>query len=327
MNGEREFFYIDAKLEDSGEVTGVAVKYGARSNPRRGANGVYYDRFEKGCFGDVSELDVTLNRGHDQSTTFARTGDGGLVLEDGDDALTVRARPADTQLWRDTKTLIQNGTLRNFSIEVSVPVDKVRYDFGTRTRSIQKARLHGLGIVERGGNVGTEAVLHRFNPEVEHYASIAATASGVIPYGEELQCECLKSLGCRAVQFDKGAMDEIGDSVLAVGGSYDAPVASVSQKGLRFKETDQGLEWEVDIPDDENGRKILAAAEVAPVVGRPFIDVEASDTTKTGTLLTYKKAVVRSLILRSTDAIEGWTPAKIVERQNNRKTAWDFEVY
>ena len=170
---EREFIYADASLDDSGEVSGVAVRYGRRSNPRRSANGVYYDRFEAGCFGDVSQLDVTMNRGHDPSATFARTDGGGLELIDTPEALTVRAKPADTQVWRDTKTLLQNGTLRNFSIEVSIPTDAARLDFGTRTRSIEQARLFGLGIVERGGNVGTEAVLHRFNPEIEQYVDIA----------------------------------------------------------------------------------------------------------------------------------------------------------
>lgn len=325
---EREYFYTDAALDDSGAVSGVAVQYGKRSNARRGQAGVYYDRFEAGCFGDVTALDVTLNRGHDPSTTFARTGDGGLLLQDSPDALTVSARPADTALWRDTRTLMRNGTLRNLSIEVSIPQEAVRFDYGTRTRSIAQATLSGIGIVERGGNVGTEAVLHRFeNPEIEKFVDIKAVMGGKIPYGKTLQCECLKSIGCRAVRFEVGSLDDIADSVLAVGGSYDAPVASVAQKGLRFKHTKDGLEWEADIPADINGEKIVAAAEVTPVVGRPFIDVEASETVQDGDLLTYKKAVMRSLIIRATDATEGWTAATISATENHRKKVWDLEIY
>ena len=325
---EREFIYTDASLDDSGEVSGVAVKYGKRSKPRRRQNGVYYDRFEAGCFGDITSLDVTLNRGHDPRATFARTGDGGLQLQDTPEALFLRARPADTALWRDTRTLMANGTLRNFSIEVTIPTEDVRFDYGTRTRSISACNLTGIGIVERGGNVGTEAVLNRFdNPEIEHYVDIAAVAGGRIPYGKNLQCECLKTLGCRAVRFEAGSLDDIGGSVLAVGGSYDAPVASVTQGGLRFKHTDEGLEWEADIPNDENGQKILAAAEVAPVVGRPFIDVEASETTQDGDLLTYQKAVVRSIIIRATDAVEGWTAAAIARTENKREFIWDLEIH
>ena len=323
---EREYFYTDAALAD-GAVSGVAVRYGVRSNPRRGKDGVYFDRFEPGCFGDIGALDVTLNRGHNPATTFARTGTGGLQLEDTPEALTVRAQPANTELWRDTRTLLENGTLRNFSIEVTIPTDAVRYDYGTGLRSISAANLTGLAIVERGGNVGTDAVLARFNPAIEQYASIAAVASGIIPYGKELQCECLKSIGCKSVNFQPGALDDIADSVLAVGGSYDAPVASVAQGGLRFKHTDDGLQWEADIPDDANGQKILAAAEVAPVVGRPFIDVEASETMQDGTLLTYSKAKLRSLIIRSTDATEGWAPATILAAENHRKQVWDLPIY
>ena len=325
---EREYFYTDAALDDSGAVSGVAVQYGKRSNARRGQAGVYYDRFEAGCFGDVASLDVTLNRGHDPSATFARTGDGGLVLRDTPEALTISAQPADTALWRDTRTLMANGTLRNLSIEVSIPHEAVRFDYGTRTRSIARANLTGVGIVERGGNVGTKAVLHRFNnPEIEQYVDVAAIAKGKIPYGKKLQCECLKSIGCRAVRFEVGSLDDIADSVLAVGGSYDAPVASVAQKGLRFKHTDEGLEWQADIPADVNGEKIVAAAEVSPVVGRPFIDVEASETVQDGDLLTYKKAVMRSLIIRATDAVEGWTAATISASEKHRKKVWDLEIY
>ena len=325
---EREFIYADASLDNSGEVAGIAVKYGKRSRPRRGHGGVYFDRFEVGCFGDTAVLDVTMNRGHDPSTTFARTGDGGLTLVDTADALTVQARPADTEMWRDTRTLLANGTLRNFSIEVLIPTGAARYDYGTRTRSIKACNLTGLAVVERGGNVGTEAVLHRFdNPDIERYVNIAAVARGKIPYGKNLQCECLKSLGCRAVLFVPGSLDDISDSVLAVGGSYDAPVASVAQGGLRFRHTDEGLEWEADIPDDENGQKILAAAEVAPVVGRPYIDVEASETTKNGELLTYEKATVRSIIIRATDAVEGWTAAEIARAENKRELIWDLEIH
>ena len=324
---DREIFYSDLAY-DAGEVSGVAVQYGKRSRARPGPDGTYYDRFESGCFGDVSKLDVTLNRGHDDTSIFARTGGGGLELEDTPDALKVHAKPADTVLWRDTKALLENGTLRAFSIEVKLQKDKIKWDYGTRTRNHSEVHLFGLGIVDRPGNPGTEAVLHRFdNPDIQTYVNIAGLASGVIPYGKTLQCECLKTLGCRAVRFAPGSLDDIGDSVLAVGGSYDAPVASVAQGGLRFKKTDDGLEWETDIPDDENGRKIMAASEVAPVVGRPFIDVEASDTVKDGDLLTYRKAVMRSLIIRSTDATEGWTPARIQEQQENRVETWGLEIY
>ena len=237
-------------------------------------------------------------------------------------------KPAETDLWRDTRTLMRNGTLRNLSIEVTIAIDACRFDYGARTRSITACELTEIGIVERGGNVGTDAVLHRFNPEIQHYVDIAAVASGVIPYGQTMQCEYLKSLGCRAVRFNPGALDEIGENVLAVGGSYDAPVASVTQGGLRFKHTDEGLEWEADILDDENGRKILAAAEVAPVVGRSFIDVEASETTQDGELLTYSKAAMRSLIIRGTDAVEGWSTASIARVENKREIeAWGFEVH
>ena len=321
--------FFNAELGyDAGEISGVAVRYGTRSTASKGPYGKVYDRFEAGCFGDVDELDVTLNRAHDRTAVFARTSGGGLELQDTPEALMVKATPADTQLWRDTRTLLENRTLRAFSVEVKFDPNHVKYDYGTRTRSITQAWLTGLGIVDRPGMPGTDITIQKkFDfPEIKTYARIAATASGIIPYGKTLQCECLKSLGCRAVQFNKGALDEIGDSVLAVGGSYDAPVASVAQKGLRFKETDKGLEWEADIPDDENGRKILAASEVAPVVGRPFIDVEASDTVKDDDLLTYRKAIMRSLIIRSTDAIEGWDPAKITMNEEKRIQTWDLPV-
>ena len=63
------------------------------------------------------------------------------------------------------------------------------------------------------------------------------------------------------------------------------------------------------------------------MVGRPYIDLEASDTTKDGDLLVYENAVVRSIIIRATDAVEGWTAATIARTENNRDKIWDLEVH
>ena len=135
-----------------------------------------------------------------------------------------------------------------------------------------------MALLKAGGNVGTDAVLHRFNnPDIEKYVDIAATARGSNSIWESrCAASALKSLGCRQVRFEPGSLADIGENVIAVGGGYDAPVASVAQGGLRFRHTEKGLEWEADIPQDANGEKILSAAEIAPVVGRPYIDVEAS---------------------------------------------------
>ena len=63
----------------------------------------------------------------------------------------------DTQNGHDAAELIDRGILRGLSVEMSVPPDGQtwRMENGVSLRTIHKAKLHGLGIVDSPAYVGS----------------------------------------------------------------------------------------------------------------------------------------------------------------------------
>ena len=94
-----------------------------------------------------------------------------------------------------------------------------------------------------------------------------------------------------------------GGDTIAAWGRYDRPLASVSRGTLR-RSGRYGID--IDLPDDENGRAVLAAHESTGVIVRPHLDMDASEYTQDGDTLTYTRAVARAFIVSATDAREGW---------------------
>ena len=94
-----------------------------------------------------------------------------------------------------------------------------------------------------------------------------------------------------------------GGDTIAVWGRYDRPLASVSRGTLR-RSGRYGID--IDLPDDENGRAVLAAHESTGVIVRPHLDMTESEYVQDGDMLTYTRAVARAFIVSATDAREGW---------------------
>ena len=74
------------------------------------------ERIEPGAFQPLG--DVRLNLQHQRSVLLARTGGGGLVLEDGPNALRMRAELPSTTAADDTLALVRAGVLRGLSVEM-----------------------------------------------------------------------------------------------------------------------------------------------------------------------------------------------------------------
>ncbi len=122
-------------------LSGVAIVYGseARIFPD------FRERFQPGAFGDVSSLDVILNVQHQRSRPLARSGGGGLELRDSATQLEIRAELPQTRDADDTLALVESGVLRGLSLEFQA----TRETWSGTLRTIQRARLSGLGIVDR----------------------------------------------------------------------------------------------------------------------------------------------------------------------------------
>ena len=95
-----------------------------------------------GAFAPIT--DVILNRQHDRRTPLARTGGGGLFLEDSPEALSVRAELPDTPQSAETLALVKGKILRGLSVEFHAREERQDGDL----RIIERAQLVGVGVVD-----------------------------------------------------------------------------------------------------------------------------------------------------------------------------------
>ena len=292
------------ELRVSGRVvSGTAMPYGEVAD-----RGVFQETFVQGAFGPVNEIDATLNVMHEGTRLIARTGGGGLQFRDTAGGLLASAELPRTKDADDALTLINRGVLRGLSVEFRAVTDRIEGNL----RRVVKATLQGLGIVDRPAYDGAGGLEVRVAGRV---------LRGLIPKGSRLGCKC-QGPTCSAVTFADDAFD-VSESVIAVNGSYGAPLASARRGGVRVKDTDRGLEVEIDVPDNEMGDGLLEMAQAVPVYVRPFLDNDLSEYDQTGDVRLFTKARVRAFIVGATDADEGQNAVQVtVPRRENRRILW-----
>ena len=94
--------------------------------------------------------------------------------------------------------------------------------------------------------------------------------------------------------------------ILAVAGNFRRPLGSVSKGTLRGRQTDDGLEVEIDLPAGAVGDEIVAANEAAGVVIRPLIDFDRSEFVDGPEGRVYTKPHLRAFLVGATDTKAGW---------------------
>ena len=135
------------------KLSGTLVKYGDRANM-----GSFVEEIEPGAFAPVEELDAGINVQHQIDKPLARTNGAGLTLIDSPEELKAEFELPDTQNGHDAAELINRGILRGLSIEMSVPPDGQKWTMtpdGKSLRTIHRAKLHGLGIVDSPAYTGS----------------------------------------------------------------------------------------------------------------------------------------------------------------------------
>ena len=300
-------------------IVGEAVRYGVQATDRP-------ERFEAGAFQPLDRH--RLNLQHDRGIVLASTGDR-LTLTDTPQALEVRAELRDGAAL----SLLRRGGLRGLSVEFRALQE--RRDNGVRV--IERAKLEDIGLVDSGSYAGRLEVRRGF------YGQLRAT----VPARAKLRCECGGDALCKWATFMPEAIEDMfdaafegaaqqiadeieagvrpvpegyvegrssGDDVIACWGRYDRPLASVSRGTLR-RSGPAGVV--VDLPDDDNGRAVLAAHESTGVIVRPHLDMNESTYEQEGDVLTYSKARVRAFIVSATDAREGWPEPELVGPAGN----------
>lgn len=146
MTVERRFAAFRA---EGGIVSGIAVPYGIPSQI-----GSFHETVLAGAFGTLGE--VRLNIQHDRARAIAvnREG-GGLVLTDGADALRARVELPEHGEGPALRELIGRGVVAGFSVEMRVAKDR----WEGRARTVERARLVGLALVDQPAHEGAVAEL------------------------------------------------------------------------------------------------------------------------------------------------------------------------
>ena len=266
------------------------------------------ERVEPGAFLPLG--DIILNRQHDRKTPLARTGGGGLTINDSPEALRIRAElPVGVQAADETLALVRAKILRGLSIEFHALSERFEADL----RIIERAQLVGVGVVD-SPSYPQSLVAARAE---ERAPGRLRTLRGSIPANKALECRCSPG-DCREALFESGALDDAiphnqQKDALAVLGEYANILGSRKKKTLRFwSDKKGGLEWALDIQNSPRGKALLESIDAADVIARPVIDTAAgaSDFVLEAGRATYQKARIRALQFGATDASGGWTPVR-----------------
>ena len=297
--------------QDGRVLVGTAIKYGDVATLPWGK-----EKFEPGAFGPVVHADVILNSQHDRQTPLARTGGGGLTLSDSPSALIIRADLPDTQAANDVLELVRKKVLRGLSIEFKATQERNENDL----RIIERADLSGCAVVDSGAYPGSSVDARARKKRKRSGRTVRAE----IPVGKPLSCECVPQ-GSTHIEFSSEAVDNIFNEKLFEKGSkqivaaylenYSSPLASTSRGTLRGAIKGTGLKGrrpvvEIDIPDSQAGRDLIAAWESSGIIVRPFLaDIEGE---LVNGVQKVKNARLRALIVSATDAREGWPEPEII---------------
>ena len=225
------------------------------------------ERIEPGAFQPLG--DVRLNLQHQRSVLLARTGGGGLVLEDGPNALRMRAELPSTTAADDTLALVRAGVLRGLSVEMHP--QRERQIGGVR--SISKATLTGLSVVDSGA---FDSSLVEARTEVRQDGE---GLSGAFLYNENAiisdraaMLELRARGGARKQRIMPGAFrfvlnDDTREIQLLLGRDYDRPLASRRAGSLELTDGPDALSFKVDrLPDTSYVRDFRAQQESGAAV-------------------------------------------------------------
>ena len=288
MTGEHS---IPVEFRAAGRrLSGPVVNYGERARDRA-------ERFAAGAF-TSREDPLELRLQHDPAAVVATTADR-LVLTDN----TLSLDAAADLVPGAALSLVERRALTGLSAEF-VALEEHQQ---SGVRVIDQAHLAGIGLVDVPSYAGSR---------VELRARMGRSVSASIPSGKKLACEC-SGAGCRFAEFVQeeveAAFDRAFESfqrdVTAVWARYDQPLGSVSKGTLRRTGP---TEVAVDLPDDPTGRAVIAASESTGIIVRPYLDAAESQGTRVDDVMKYEEVSIRSFVVSSTDAREGWPEPRIV---------------
>ena len=290
------------------KLSGVIMRYGDTSPSHR-------ERFEPGSL-RMAEA-VHLDLFHDVEKAIAWHPGGGLELTQDREALTLTATLPNIPAANRALNEIRTGRTTGLSVEFKAI--KTRMENGIRV--IEEAILSGIGLVKAPSYLQSQVEARK-----EARRRSGRTMTAKIPANKNLRCSCA-GVSCRFARYTQELLDEamketfelFEREAVATFGSYAKPLASASKGTMRGKPIKGGAEIEIDIPDSAAGTEMLAAAEDAGVIARPFLDQDTVVGTaiplegaNAGQAMSYTAGSLRAIIISSSDEREGW-PTPIIK--------------
>ena len=279
-------------------LSGTVLKYGDEAVvalPH--GRGMVRERFTSGAFSPVPAVDLVMQ--HDETLVIAKAGE--YVLNDTQRELSIRA-----ELRADSAALqlVRKGALSGYSF-LFWPKSQRREG---NVRIIDSAKLGHVGLVTSGAYPESKAELR---------ARSGRTMRSRIPT-DRASCECLGKDAC-GVEFpedvlEAGLEEAFGrhargeGDLIAVAGDYSRGLASVSRGTLRRN----GATIDVDLPDSEGARALLATHEAAGTIVRPVIDKVNSEYTAVDGVARFSKLRIRAFTIGTTDATAGWAGPELI---------------
>ncbi len=296
MEFERRLSGLELRAEGR-RLSGVVMKYGDISLSHR-------ERFESGSLRMAESVHLDLH--HDVERAIAWHPGGGLTLANGRAELKMTAVLPPIPAANRALDEIRAGRVDGLSVEFRAV--KERRDGNLRV--IEDAELRGIGLVRNPSYQQSH---------VEARRRSGRTMRARIPADETVACECAgqDTRWARVIQpaMEKMWKDSFEGGTKAVVGAYlenyGTPIASTARGTLRGRIRGvDGYEVDIDLPDSDAGRSLLAAWEDSGLVVRPFIADQTSVVVDGVREITGGR--LRALILTSSDAREGWPEPEIV---------------
>ena len=317
---ERRLLGVELRAEGR-RLSGTVLAYGDTSPSHR-------ERFEPRALRLAPA--VPLNLMHNPLQAVAWHPDGGLRLEHDDDALRMVADVPAIPAGDVALEMVRQGEAKGLSVEFRAERERREGRGDHAVRVIEAAELTGVGIVRRPSYGKSH---------VEARARSGRTMRASIPTDTTMDCACVDG-GCSRVQVLSDAMDQMWQETFTgaterIATAYlenqSAPIASTSRGTLRGRVTGVGdYEVELDIPDSEAGRQLIAAWDASGLVVRPFVDQVQGEVIDGVQHVSGGR--LRAFVATTTDQREGWpdpelmaTPPDVLEGRSalpERRKVW-----
>jgi HK97 family phage prohead protease len=187
----RSFGATAAPAVSGSKIRGLCVPYNSLSNQMRDFDGVFREKYARGCFArSLSDPDLRVCVGHDDLLVLGTNGMGTARFWEEDSGLWCEADAPSTQWVSDLLTSMRRGDIAKMSAAFYMTSQSWSNEGGQRIRTVQSGTLIEASVVTFPAYRDTEANVQDFEQdnvdedELDENLLWAASAANHQPLGE-----------------------------------------------------------------------------------------------------------------------------------------------